>query len=326
MPIKRVKRLVNENMELDLPFVLRHENIASLHSDGIHILDRRVFPFKKEYVVARDYKECAKAIKDMVTQGGGPLEVALEAMRMTYRNDKDSIYCAQETLSKARPTNTTMKRTLSSLVERYESGEDFEFVIDDILSSFDAAYDQMSTLGESLIEDGMGILTTCFPEHTFLLSVKKAHENGKRIRVYVPETRPYLQGAHLTEPSLRELGIETYLITDGMPAHFLAKGDINIYMTAADLALEDRTVVNKTGTLSNAIASNYFGVPYYAFSMGLDRSKKYDDIHLEYRDGKEIKSYHGIELAEESANALYPCFDIIPSKLVKGIITKEGIL
>ena len=245
-------------MELDLPFVLRHENIASLHPDGIHILDRRVFPFKKEYVVARDYKECAKAIKDMVTQGGGPLEVALEAMRMTYRNDKDSIYCAQETLSKARPTNTTMKRTLSSLVERYESGEDFESVIDDILSSFDAAYDQMSTLGESLIEDGMGILTTCFAEHTFLLSVKKAHENGKKIRVYVPETRPYFQGAHLTEPSLRELGIETYLITDGMPAHFLAKGDINIYMTASDLALEDRTVVNKTGTLSNAIASNYF--------------------------------------------------------------------
>ena len=60
--------------------------------------------------------------------------------------------------------------------------------------------------------------------------------------------------------------------------------------------------------------------------MGLDRTKKYDDIHLEYRDGKEIKSYQSIELAEESANALYPCFDIIPSKLVKGIITKEGIL
>lgn len=229
------------------------------------------------------------------------MEVALVAMLHTYLNNREEIPYAQKELSEARPTNTTMKRALDELVARYVDGEDFESVVSDIFDSFDSAYDRMSDIGASIIKDGMGVLTTCFPEHTFLLSVKKAVDSGKDIRVYVPETRPYFQGAHLTEPCLRELGIEAYIITDGMPAHFISKGDIDIYMTAADLALQDRTIVNKTGTLSNAIACNYYGIPYYAFSMGL-------------------------ELASRDAKALYPCFDIIPSDLVAGIITKEGMI
>ena len=313
-------------MNLDLPFILRHENIARIESDGIHILDRRVYPFEVKDFIASDYKEAASAIRNMVTQGGGPLEVALVAMLHTYRNNRAELCHARKMLSEARPTNTTMKRSLDELVLRYESGEDFECVVSDIFDSFDKAYDTMSNIGASLIQDGMGVLTTCFPEHTFLLSVKKAVDSGKKVHVYVPETRPYLQGAHLTEPCLRELGVEAYMITDGMPAHFLSKGDIDIYMTAADLALSDRTIVNKTGTLSNAIACNYFGIPYYAFSMGLDLSKERDDITLEYRSPDEILSHKGVQLASQDAKAKYPCFDIIPSELVSGIITKEGII
>lgn len=313
-------------LSLDLPYILRHENIAYIKDDCVYIGDRRSFPFKKDKVCCHDYKECAKAIKDMVTQGGGPLEVALNAMLLTYMKDKENLGEAQEVLSKARETNTTMKKAISSLMDRYKSGEDFECVINDIFLSFDIRYDKMSDFGESLIKDGMGILTTCFAEHSFILSLAKAKEHGKNIRVYVPETRPYFQGAHLTEPSLREMGIETYLITDAMPAYFMAKGDIDIYITASDMALDDRTVVNKTGTLSNAICSKHFSIPYYAFSAGIDHTKTIDDIKLEDRDAREIKTYKGVEIADENANALYPCFDIIPADLVKGIITEDGIL
>lgn len=313
-------------MDLDLPFILRHENIARIEKDGIHILDRRVYPFERKEFVARDYREAASAIKDMVTQGGGPLEVALVAMLQTYKESPSDLESARALLASSRPTNTTMKRALDALMERYNSGEDFEEVVSSIFESFDSAYNLMSDIGASLLSDGMGVLTTCFPEHTFLLSVKKAVDMGKRIRVYVPETRPYFQGSHLTEPCLRELGIECYLVTDGMPAHFMAKGDVDIYMTAADLALEDRTVVNKTGTLSNAIACNYYGIPYYAFSMGLDPGKERKDISLEYRSGEEILFYKGFQIAEKDAKALYPCFDVVPSELVAGIITKEGII
>ncbi len=312
-------------MDLTLPYILKHENISRLADDKLYITDRRKFPFERCEVIVSDYISAANAIKAMVTQGGGPLEVALNAMLLTYRKDKENLKEAQKVLSKSRSTNTTMKRALSTLMQRYEKGEDFEFVVNDIFTSFDNCYDKMSDYGESLIQSGMGILTTCFPEHSFILSVIKAKQNGKGIRVYCQETRPYFQGAHLTEPSLREMGIEVYLITDGMPAHLMAEGLVDIYMTASDLALEDKTVVNKTGTLANAIAANYYNIPYYAFSAGLDLSKKKEDIKVEYRSGNEIKSYQGTMIVEQDAKCLYPCFDIIPSCLVKGIITEEGI-
>ena len=159
-----------------------------------------------------------------------------------------------------------------------------------------------------------------------MLSVKKAVLRGKRVEVFVPETRPYLQGAHLTEPCLREMGVRCYLITDGMPAHFMREGRIQLYMTAADLALKDRTVVNKTGTLSNAIAAARYGIPYYAFSVGIDEGRSRDDIVIEYRDGESLRSIGGVRTADEHAEALYPCFDIIESDLVAGIVTEGGIL
>lgn len=309
-----------------LPYILRHENISRLEGKSIFITDRRVFPFQKKEVECSGYREAALAIRNMVTQGGGPLEVALNSMMHTYLYDRDNLYDAYMELSASRPTNTTMLRTLKELMTRYSDGEHMEDIVAELFERFDRRYDRMSDFGETLIPDGAGILTTCFPEHSFILSVKKAVANGKNVRVFVPETRPYFQGAHLTEPSLRELGIECYLITDGMPAHFMASGDITIYMTAADLALKDKTVVNKTGTLSNAIAASYYGIPYYAFSAGIDYSKTKDDIHLEYRSGEEIKTYGRIDLAHVEAKAIYPCFDIIHNELVRGIITEDGIL
>lgn len=309
-----------------LPYILRHRNIARLDDRDIYITDRRAYPFEKKEVKCSGYMDVAKAIRMMVTQGGGPLEAALIAMIHTYRYDRDNLSEAAAELSSARSTNTTMMRTLKELMARYSAGESFETVADEIFMRFDKRYDKMSDFGESLINDGDGILTTCFPEHSFILSVAKAIRNGKKVKVFVPETRPYFQGAHLTEPSLRELGIECYLITDGMPAHFMARGEIKLYMTAADLALNDKTVVNKTGTLSNAIAAKYHKIPYYAFSAGIDGSKTKDDIAVEYRPGDEIKRYGSWQIADENAKPIYPCFDIIDADLVSGIITEDGII
>ena len=195
-----------------------------------------------------------------------------------------------------------------------------------VIDRYDSLYDSMSDIGASLIPDGCGILTTCFPEHTFMLSVHKAALSGKDISVYVPETRPYLQGAHLTEPSLRDMGIRCCLITDGMPAHFMREGRIGLYMTASDLVLRDRTVVNKTGTLGNAIAASHYGIPYYAFSVSPDMERTRDDIVIEYRSGEDVKRIGGVQIAAEEAEALYPCFDIIDPELVTGIITGGGVI
>lgn len=338
----------NASRDIDslLPYLLRKRNIARIEDDVLLIGDRRRFPFDRTFVPCRTVAEVVDAIRTMVTQGGGPLQVALTtvewlALRMKHGETScsyDTFASACRMLQRSRPTNTTMARTLESLLADIAvlfapGGSDNSFIADAVISlvrqrevAFDSVYERMGRHGASLIKPNDRILTTCFPEHTLILSLLFAHEAGRTAAVYVSETRPYFQGARLTAPSLEELGFEVHLICDGMGAHYLEDGTISRYMTAADLVCMDGTVVNKTGTLANAVCATTFGIPYYAFSMAPDLSRSgRSDIVMEERDGAEVCSTMGRPTTTPTMTGCYPAFDIIPPRYVTSIITAEGI-
>ena len=329
-----------------LPYLLRKENIARIEGDVLLVGDRRVFPFERTSVACHSVAEAAAAIRSMVTQGGGPVQVALESMRFTARlMEKGKLPHAYETfadavslLGSSRPTNTTMRRTMQNMLEDIKQSYDdgtmssigvvrtIDALVDDQEALFNQKYERMSDLGCSLIMDGDRILTTCFAEHSFLLSVRKAREDGKSVQVFVSETRPYLQGARLTAPSLEEMGVPVTLITDGMCAHLMDEGSVTRYMTAADLVAFDGTVVNKTGTLQTAICAAWYGIPYHVFSLSPDVSKQNrSDIVMEEREGKDVCFALGQRTTTKTMHGRYPAFDIIPSRLVTSIITSDGV-
>jgi methylthioribose-1-phosphate isomerase len=324
---------------ISLPYLLRSENIVRIEGKQLLIGDRRVYPFEKRFERCSSVPEIASALKRMVTQGGGPLEVALTAMEFVSKQMKEGIIQenfaelerAAALLIASRPTNTTMKRSLLALLEELRGDPDFVAQVEPLVEAkkavFDQLYHQLGKEGSALIPDKAGVLTTCFAEHTFLLSLAYAKEDGKDITVFVPETRPYLQGSRLTAPSLEEMGIDVHVITDGMGATFLSTGDANIYMTAADLVCMDGTVVNKVGTLGNAIAAHRYMVPYYAFSVSPDPTKlDARDIQMEWRDAEEVTQCMGNPTSSKGMQALYPAFDIIPPDLVTGVVTGKGVL
>ncbi|MGD9927006.1 MAG: translation initiation factor 2 [Sphaerochaeta sp.] len=324
---------------ITLPYLLRSENIARIEGKHLLIGDRRVYPFEKRFERCSSIPEVASALKRMVTQGGGPLEVALTAMVFVAEQMKEGsaekefreLENAAARLIASRPTNTTMKRTLLSLLDELRGDPGFIERVAPLVEArrkaFDQLYHQLGRAGSSLISDKAGVLTTCFAEHTFLLSLAYAKEEGKEIRVFVPETRPYLQGSRLTAPSLQEMGIEVSVITDGMGATFLGNGDVNLYMTAADLVCMDGTVVNKVGTLGNAIAAKRFQVPYYAFSVSPDPTKQdASGIQMEWRSAGEVTQCMGKATSSDGMKALYPAFDIISPDLVTGVVTGKGVL
>jgi methylthioribose-1-phosphate isomerase len=147
------------------------------------------------------------------------------------------------------------------------------------------------------------------------------------MRVFTPESRPYLQGARLTAPSVHELGIPVQIIGDNMPAYVLSQGKVQKYFTAADLVTLDGHVVNKVGTFQNAIAAHFHGVPYFVFSWGPDKQKPdRASIEIEERDPAEMKACRGIPTTIAEIDAYYPAFDITPPHLVAGVITQFGIL
>ncbi|MCK5153491.1 MAG: eIF-2B alpha/beta/delta-like protein, partial [Spirochaetales bacterium] len=251
-------------MDPYLPFILKSGNIARIEDKSVLIGDRRAYPFKKEFVACHSIEDVAVAIEKMVTQGGGPMRAAMVAMlflagkadRGEINPSADIFIKAKERLQITRPTNTTMARNLESLVDlvckEIEGGNLLEPAVQEYIDKFQEEYEKnyftMAEIGSGLIKDGDGVLTMCFAETSFILTIALALEQGKNIKVYSPETRPYLQGARLTAPCLMEIGADVTLITDSMCAHVMSQGKIQKYMTAVDIVTSDGWAANKIGT------------------------------------------------------------------------------
>ena len=326
-----------------LPFLLRRNNVARYEDGVVFIGDRRKYPFEKVFVRCPDVECVAHAIEIMVTQGGGPSLAAMYAMVMAARQAagkssaeaRDYLQKARLRLVNTRPTNTALSLRLAKAMDVAEqaiaAGDSIEeTLLNWIEKSRDKMYEDYAIrgrLGADMIEDGDGILTMCFAETAFLLCLAMAKQDGKDIRVFTPETRPYLQGARLTAPSVHELGIPVQVIGDNMPAYILSQGKVQKYFTAADLVTLDGHVVNKIGTFQNAIAAHYHGVPYFVFAWGPDREKPdRASIVIEERDPAEMRSCRGTPTTAAEIDAYYPAFDITPPHLVAGVITEHGIL
>lgn len=326
-----------------LPFLLRRENVARYEAGEVIMCDRRKYPFEKTFVSCPDVECAAKAIEDMVTQGGGPQYVALYSMAMVAgqvaekpeAQQREAFEAARKRLVKTRPTNTSMARHLESAMalidQALNDGADVEKELVDWIEEIrDESYRKhiiCGELGASLIEDGDGILTMCFAETSFLLTLALAKQDGKDIHVFTPETRPYLQGARLTAPSVHEIGVPVKIISDNMPTHVISQGKIQKYFTAADLVTLDGHVVNKIGTFQNVLAAHHHGVPYFVFSQKPDKHKPdRASIEIEERDPAEIKMCRGVPTTSQELDAYYPAFDITPPHFVSGVITQHGIL
>jgi methylthioribose-1-phosphate isomerase len=183
-------------------------------------------------------------------------------------------------------------------------------------------------LGEhaaALIPDGATVLTHCWAESYITETMAAVLRSGKRVDAICTETRPYLQGARLTSESLAEMGVPTRLITDGMAAHLMSRGQITRFVTAADRVTMDGHVVNKVGTLQIAIAAHAFDVPYIALVQAPDPlAPSADAVEMEDRDGDEVLHCLGRRTASHRVTGIYPAFDITPPRYVRTVVTDRG--
>ncbi|MHC4180003.1 MAG: S-methyl-5-thioribose-1-phosphate isomerase, partial [Planctomycetota bacterium] len=114
--------------------------------------------------------------------------------------------------------------------------------------------------GAKLLADGQGVLTHCnagglatADYGTALAVIFAAAESGKRLHVYVDETRPLLQGARLTAWELQQRGIDATLICDSMAAVVMREGRVQAVVTGADRIAANGDVANKIGTYGVAL-------------------------------------------------------------------------
>ena len=329
--------LEGEYNEADLPLLVRRAGMAEWDNGIVRILDRRDLPLEETYLECRTVEEVAAAIEDMAIQGAFSLSIAAGygLSLAAGNNDLAEIETAAARLLHTRPTGLALQRMLDACQDRagtaIEAGDSAR---DTIVATVDQAAATLARQGwktgqrgAELLEDGMTILTHCFPDRSYVYLLMEAARSGKKLNVVCSETRPYLQGTRLTSLCAVQAGFDAKVITDGMGGYLMRRGDIDAFITAADRVCMDGTVCNKIGTYQYAVAAKANDVPYYTLRQsGPDReSADESDIEVEIRPGDALLYMGNERMAPQGVEGLYPAFDITPPALVTAIVTDRGV-
>ena len=323
--------------------------------DGlVKMIDQRKLP--REYVVVQftDHREVARAIKEMYIRGAPAIGAAAAfGLALCARGSKAKTSAelladlenAAATLRKTRPTAVNLPWALERMLEMARKTEysEAEQIANALVAEAQRIADEdveinqrMAAHGAELIEDGYNVLTHCntgslatVDYGTALGVIRTAYEQGKRIHVWVDETRPRLQGARLTAWELMRYGIPMTLIADNAAGHLMRTGQVDLVLVGADRVAANGDVANKIGTYKLAVLARENGIPFYSVAptSTIDLSlPSGDQITIEERDPTEVTHVGGVGIAPEGTPVYNPAFDVTPHRYITGIVTEEGII
>ena len=332
--------------------------------EGVVILDQLRLPGEVIYHTYTDYRDVARAIKDMIIRGAPAIGVAAamgvalgvqrsQAKSLPELRVEFATIC--DTLAHTRPTAVDLFWAINRFKRRFEELA--------TIASADGAVDGTRSLavlraalvaeaqlvheerrdadrrigkfGAELLGKSGRVMTQCNAGAlatggigTALGVVRMAVEGGYRIEVLVPETRPYLQGARLTAWELQQDRIPLTLITDNMVGHFLKTGGVSAVVVGADRIARNGDTANKIGTYGIAVLARENKVPFYVAApiSTLDMSlASGDEIPIEERSSREVTHLAGIQISPNEVTAAHPAFDVTPARYITAIITERGV-
>jgi methylthioribose-1-phosphate isomerase len=323
---------------------------------GVRFIDQTRLPLEESYVLATSYEQVAEVIVTMVVRGAPAIGVsaaygvALGVLRTSRTSVADfapefETICAR--LAATRPTAVNlfwaidrMKRVFARLAA---AGVSLDEIKEKMLVESHAMYNEdiaackaMGAYGGALLPDSGGVLTHCNAGAlatcgygTALGVIRSAVEQGKKIKVYADETRPFLQGARLTAWELMEDGIDTTVICDNMAASLMKQGLIQAVVVGADRIAANGDAANKIGTYSVSIAAKEHGIPFYVAApwSTIDMATATGEgIPIEERPAIEVTHHGGKQLTPQGVGIRNPAFDVTPAKYIAAIITERGVL
>lgn len=328
--------------------------------DQVQMIDQRLLP--GETVIAKfdTVAGVARSIKEMYVRGapaiGATGAYGMVVAANTAQTDAvddltvDELLAAlrqaKETLDDARPTAVNLSwatmRQMGVALAAAEDGADVAEIRRLLLAEAEALADEdveinrrMGFNGAEVIPEGANILHHCntgtlatVDFGTALGVIYACQEQGKRIHVWVDETRPRLQGARLTAWELMRAEVPMHLIADNAAGHLLRTGQVDVVIFGADRVAANGDVANKIGTYKLGVVARENGIPVYAVvpTSTIDLSlPDGDHIPIEERDAEEVTYVGETLIAPENVPVYNPAFDITPHRYLTGIITEEGI-
>lgn len=319
--------------------------------DKLRILDQSKLPREQIFIDLDNYHDVVLAIKEMKVRGAPAIGVtaaygiALGASGIKAAN-KDEFLAqlnqVMQTLAASRPTAVNLFQAINRM-KKAARGDGVTEIKRSLINEAKrihqeeiTATKQLSQLGAELIKDGFTLLTHCNAGPlatagygTALGVIKAAKDQGKKVSVFVTETRPLLQGARLTTWELMQEGIPVTLITDSMAGYFMHQKKIDCVIVGADRIAANGDVANKIGTYTLAVLAKESKIPFYvaAPTSTIDLSlSSGDKIPIEERSPEEVTHIQGVPIAPEGIRAANPAFDVTPHSYITVIITEKGVI
>src|SRR3989338_1345726 len=277
-------------------------------------------------------QKVVKDIKTLKIQGATNIALAgskalnLVAQNSQQKTKKDflkEINNAQFLLVNARVTEPKIKNSLKYILLKLRSRtvpelkEQIKQKSEYVLKHLTESKDYIGHIGSLKIKNNMIIFTHCHSS-TVIKILKYAKTKHRRFYVHNTESRPLYQG-RITAKEQAKAKIPIQLYVDSAAIEALKNADI--MLIGADAITANGDIVNKIGSRLFAETAERYNVKIYACtdSWSYDPETKHHKEKIEQRDPSEVWKH-----PPKHVKIINPAFEVIPAKLVDGIISELG--
>jgi methylthioribose-1-phosphate isomerase len=319
----------------------------------VRMLDQTKLPIETVYNECKDYQTVARGIRELWVRGAPAIGVAAAmGLALGARQIPASTFeefwpkfeeiCVH--MANTRPTAVNLfwaiERIKKFVQENRDKGVDAipDLLVQESQRMLDEDVEtnkRIGSYGSVFVADDDNLITHCNAGSIATAGygtaegvMRAAVEEGKKIHIYVDETRPVLQGARLTAWELMQEKIPCTLITDNMAGYFMYHDMIDLAIVGADRIARNGDVANKIGTYSLAVLCKEHGIPFYVAAplstVDFTMESGYQ-IPIEERDHREVTHIFGkVQIAPDGVNVANPAFDVTPARYITAIITEKG--
>ena len=282
--------------------------------------------------------ETADRIRDMTIRGAGKIaragatalgDMARNHSGGTLEDFREELSAASKVILDSRPTAVSLWNGVHATMKGVDEAKTLDDAVQTVISNSEefvrrslGAVEIIARIGAKRISDGDTIMTHC-NSSAALGVIKEAHRQGKDIKVFATESRPWRQGI-LTVNDLAKAGVDVTMIIDSAVRTVMRRTD-KVFV-GADTITSHGALINKVGTSQLALAANEARVQFYVCSETYKFSPMTlfgDMVTIEERDISEVVRPGEIP---DSVKVFNPVFDSTPAKYIDAIITELGMI
>lgn len=321
----------------------------------LSLLDQTQLPGREVWLEIATIDDLIAAVKRLSVRGAPLIGIASSAALALYScgqlpesqglatpaPGEARIRAVAERLRAARPTAVNLMNNLDRMLA---AGETAGFASEALIAEAERLYNEDVELCEGIarhgivaIPDGAQILTHCNTGGlgtagigTALGVIRRAHEAGKNVHVWVDETRPLLQGGRLTTWELEKIGVPYTLITDNMAAILMRERKVDAIIVGADRIALNGDFANKVGTYGLSCLARLHDIPFYTAAphTTVDPAcRSGESIPIEERDPDEVRGFMGDPIwAPAECKVFNPAFDVTPVAHLSGVMLDSACL